>query len=277
MMPLFAEVSDFISRGFVLNFLAYLCVFLVGFSLASLIRMIFAERGGRTGRFVSFCLCMSLSSVIFTLLIFKTGELFPYFKFASGHASLGFSVKSYWILVSAIFCLAFLVSLFWKIALPAFVILYALFSLANLYVLRAYYGESEEEISLIIDENSILLNSQSFPKDGGLTQAFLVDSCFLPDSLPLPIPRHYYAIRKYSEYKELSLPPEKETLIADSSNNSDFLHNPWISFYINTVLTKNEKLGQLFPLPQENVFPSLFVARFTFSQGKLSCAFSRTL
>ena len=105
-------------NGFVLNWLCFLCVFLVGLAAGSLFRIFLPfKKKSPSQRFISICVFLMLAAIIYTLLIFAEKSLFPISQFVSSHVECGFSENSYHLMLILIFLAGTVISLFWKIAL----------------------------------------------------------------------------------------------------------------------------------------------------------------
>lgn len=266
--------------GFFLHGIAFLCVFCLALATGSAFRMTLPfKKKHISARSVSICIFLTFCAIFYTILIFQTRALFPFPKFLSEYMQCGFSRLSYFILTGSIFFLGVILSLFWKIALPIFLILYGGFSYFTFYLLKSHFGNQDKKISLKIDTDSIFVNKMQVQKSEDRYQFLSFDYCTLPDSLFIPIPRHWFSIKSITEYKNPAvLPePENEIPIPNEQKLPHILERRLISSYMNSVLLKKTFFSHPVPLPDEKIYPSIFSLTIDFADGSLNAHFSRDL
>lgn len=258
----------FLKLGFMHASLFCACVFFVALSFGLLLGMAFPKKSAssRSARFVFACVFLTLATVFYTLLIFLCGSLFPLDSFLASHASSGFSKNSYYLILLGIFLCGLLISLFWKVTLPIFVVLGALFTFFNYSILYSEFGTQSDIIRFTVEEEKIIVEGHEIKKSG--EENYLEFSALsLPDTIPLPLRRNYFRIKNI---------PTQHSSENQNSFLSKILHNPATDFYKNKILLKNRSDFQV-TLPDSAIYPSLYSAQITFKEGKPTCTFKREL
>lgn len=258
----------FLKSGFVHSSIFYVCLFFVSLALGLLVGMAFPKksRSAPSARFVLACVFLTLAALFYTLLIFLCNSLFPLDSFLVLHASAGFSGKSYYYILLAIFVCGLLISTFWKIFLPLFVFLACLFTFFNHYLLFSEFGSQSSLVRITIEEDKIIIDGHEIQKTDGENQLEL-SVLVLPDTLPFPLRRSWFCIKNI---------PASQQAKNQGSLAAKILKNPPVEFYKNSILFKNRSEFQS-PMPEPAIYPSLFSAQITFKEGNPTCTFKREL
>ena len=276
--------------SFVAQSLAFLCVFCFGLAEGSILIIFLPFKNkSKSARTVSASIFLTLCAIFYTILIFQTHSLFPLPQFLSEHVRLGFSRLSYYLLIFVIFFLGILISLFWKIALPVCVILYASFSWFTLYLLKSQFKNQDKHISVKIDKTLLSVGEKQIQKSADFYQFFVFEYCTIPDSLCIPIPRHYFKLKSIAEYKNPAISaenfvfnavlpaPENEIAVSYDEDKPKILENSLVSAYLNTILLKKCVSSRPIPLPEEKIYPSIFSLNIAFIKNEFSATFERDL
>ena len=234
-----------------MNFLsmcvAFLCVFSLGFSFCSLIKI------KKSCSFTLMCVFFTFAVIFYTILIFLTSSLLPHSILLKTHISQGFSALSFYLIFAFAFLAGFLISFSCKIFLPLFSILYILLTIFTLHELKTFFGPQNKLIPIKIDEKSITVGGKFFDKNE--IAQLTVQTFTLPDTFFLPLKRTWFFISELHESVEFPLP----------------------DFYFRDYLLKRQDVPLATEFPQESVFPSLFSAEISFSDGKAECKIERDL
>ena len=245
--------------------LFYACIFLASFSAGLFISSALAARKPKSNsaarRFIMACLFLTLALLFYTILIFASKSLFPITSFIESHARQGFSRKSYFILLAAFSLSGLFSALLLKIILPIFLLFSASFSIFNFYLLKNEFGNQKDSLSLLIDEDMFRLESHEFPKNPD-ESSIVFEFCSIPPTIPLPLRRNWYSIKK-SEEKTLSSPAKK-------------FPKSLLEAYRKKVLLKN-KSEKSVSLPDCQIFPSIYSLRISLEEGEFDCFFKRDL
>ena len=257
-----------LKSGFVHSSLFYACIFFVAVALGLLLGMAFPKKStaSRSARFVFACVFLTLATIFYTLLIFLCSSLFPLDSFLAMHSSAGFSRNSYYGILLGIFLCGVLISLFWKISLPVFVILGALFTFFNHYILASEFGEQVLSVRLTVEEEKIIIDGYEIPKADGENQLEL-SVLSLPETFPLPLRRNWFCIKNIQSAHTAK---NKDSFI------SKLMANSAVESYKNSILLKNRFDFQQ-SIPTSTVYPALFSAQITFENGSPTCHFSKDL
>jgi len=276
-MSFLSDLSLFLRQEHVLNFIGYFCLVFLGLAFGSFVRILLPLKKNASARFVSICIFISISIILYTILIFLTKELIPFFHFLESHEKAGFIKDSYLILLTAIFVFFTLLSLFWKVMIGVSLVLSSLFVYGNYYILSSLYGPQKSSLDFRVEEDKISLDGRDFSNKAGDKMSILVDFNVIPDTIPLPLKRSYYTIRKISERNPSSGEIESESLISDKCKNSDFFNKPLIIFYINNVILKNKVEAFSVSVPQGQFYPILYTINVSFVNGEPVFEFVRDL
>ncbi len=257
-----------LKSGFVHASLFYICVFFVAIALGLLLGMAFPKKSkaSKSASFVLACIFLTIAAIFYTLLIFLCVSLFPLDSFLAMHSSAGFSRNSYYGILLGIFLCGVLISLFWKVFLPVFVILAGLFTFSNHYLLASEFGEQVSSVRITVEEEKIIINGHEIQKSGEENHLEL-SVLSLPDTLPLPLRRNWFCIKNIPSSHQEKNPG---TFLSKLFDNSA------VEFYKKSILFKNRSEFQS-EIPNPIVFPSLYSANITFAEGKPVCRFTKDL
>lgn len=230
---------------FLIQVLAFFCVFCVGFAAACFARMVIpsGKKSARSKSFTAFCVFLSFSVILYTVLIFCTKSLFCFSEFSAKY-------PGYYKILMSVFAAAAIISFFWKILLPVSFVIYIAFSFFTHYVLVSVFGPQNATIPISVDENSKI-------------DSFSLVSCHLPDTLLLPVKRNWF-----SPAGEI---PESWT------KGGRFLSSAPVKAYVDGVVLKNLTAPRKFPIPETEVFPCLYSAHIDFEDDELVCRIVRDL
>lgn len=216
--------------------LAFSCVFCIGIFFASCVRCIFHSKKShsKTKRFSSACVFLTFAAIFYTILIFYSESLLWVTDFERKN-------PGYYEILGVVFALGFLISLFWKVALPVFLVLYVSLALFTNYILTTTFGEQKTTIPIHVEADSS-------------AKSINLLSCRLPDTLVLPVRRDWFCV---------SDPFPKSDL--------EITKNPLVEFYTNSVLLKNISSPESFSIPATTFYPALYSAHINFVNGTLDC------
>ena len=287
-----SRIGQFVSlnHGLIAQFSAFLCVLSAGFSFGLSLRMIFPARRRRARRFgtlAPLCVFLALAACFYTADIFLFKSLFFLRQLAENHVSFGFSRISYYALLALVFTWGALTSFFGKNAILASLFLYGIISCLSLAALRQRFGPQDRRVTLKVDETSISAGGKIARKSPEKYQSVVIDLRSLPDSVFLPIPRKWLAVRSVAERENPlagtkilsadSEPPDNEIPFRPQDDEPGGLMNKIISFYTDKVLLRNDAVSCEVPLPGERIYPSLLTVKVDFGPGTMSAEIIRDL
>lgn len=234
-------IFPFRINPFTAQILALSCIFCIGLAFASCARFFFHSKKSpaKAIRFSSACFFLTLAVIFYTILIFYSESLFWISDFSEKN-------PAYYQVLTAVFLLGFVISFFWKVALPLFLVLYLFLTLFTNYILTSAFGNQKLAIPIHIEKES---DQKSID--------FI--SCHLPDTLILPVKRNWFCL------------PENFYKNADGKKDRGILKNPPVDFYMNKILLKNLSGPESFPLPENDFYPALYSAHISFDDDRLAC------
>ncbi|MCR4822667.1 MAG: hypothetical protein K5873_07335 [Treponema sp.] len=269
MTVFFDDLSAFIGQEYVLNAIACLFFAIMGISFGSILRIVLPLKKNNSGRFISICIFTSLAIILYTILIFFTKELLPFLYFVKIHQTAGFSQESYWIMLFSFFLFSALISCFFKVMLPLFSILSMFFLYGNFYILTSLYGPQKEKLNFKIDDEAVSLDGKNYSISERKNLIFLIDFVTIPPTIPLPLSRSYYSIKKIRPDEASPAAGDPEIILSEECKIPAFYNNPAVFFYINNILLKNKSEGYSVKIPDESFYPVLYTINVSFIQEQL--------
>ena len=237
---------EFFKNPFLAQCFSFLCIFFLGLAFSCLLKIILPSKKSRvkSKKFSKFCVFLTFFVIFYTILIFSEKSIFWFADFSKIY-------HHYYIILCLIFVFGVIVSFFWKIAVPVSLVLYISLTIFTNHILFVNFGEQKQKIPIRIDEKS--------------QKTLSLVSCRLPEMLVLPLRRNWFCVGENS-------------LKAENQKNESFLlSNPIVRFYTEKILLKNLSSPQNFPIPETNIFPSLYSAKISFKNEKIKCDFERDL
>ncbi|MBR1722147.1 MAG: hypothetical protein IJ727_06665 [Treponema sp.] len=235
-------IESLTNDNFTLQVLAFSCTIALGMAFSCFLKILLPSKNKemKGKRFISFCILLTVSVILYTVLIFECHSLLWFKNFF-------LSDSNYYKIMIAFFSTGLILSLFWKIAIPAVLVLYFGAGFLTNHIMKSIFKEQSAVIQINV-------NSQED------ADSFSIISCHMPDFLILPVRRNWFFIGE-----ELSIEASKLN------------ENPLVDFYIHNVLLKELSAPQKIPLPQTEIYPILFSARISFIENKVRCTLTRDL
>lgn len=248
----------------------FLCVIFAGIAFGALLRILFFRKLSsfsqtRFAAFSLFCLALTVSAILYTVLIFLTRSLFPASLLCGAHVSQGFSARSYYLAAAFLFCYGILLAAFWKLVIPLSLVLYAALAVFTQSVLNAAFGRQHLVIPVLLDANAVVVGDMRVPRgEGGAAETLTVTAYTLPDALVLPMRRSWISV------SVSGLPPEADVAVSGSMNALALR-------YLHAVLLRRAPQTSEIAFPTDSAYPSLFSVHVSFHDDGFSCELVRDL
>ena len=247
--------------NFALNISAFLCSLCLGLSFAASLKIIFPFRKAKSpSNFIFACIFLTGAVVLYTFLIFKMENLFPFSKLAESENS----AFSFYAFAVGFFCFGCLLFLFWKILLPVSMIFVIFFTILTNHLLIKVFGSQKMTIPISVNENSFSLNQKEISKteenfkNQNLT--IKITSYKMSDTFFLPVRRNWFSTDQNF-----------------SAEKNAFPENPILGFYFEKfVLSGTFSLFNAH-ISDDGEYPSLYSAHFSFKNDILYCEIRRDL
>lgn len=259
--------------------LAFSFALCLGLSFAFLTKIFIfrCKRAVASRSFAFFCVFMSFALVLYTSLVFITKNLFCISEFIKDYSC-------YFLLLSIFFFIGFFIAFFWKIAVPAFLVLYLSFTVFTDYVLDSLFETGDVVHSVLADEKTFKIRDKVVSRSSELHHAVTVSLYRLPDILVLPVRRNWIAFEGVAESE---LPFEKKQDVSDSFaekvtsiseyKRPEILENRIVLFYLNHFILSGQSSRLILPFPDEKNYPSLYSAHVSVKNNEVSCELVRDL
>ena len=235
-------IESLANDSFTLQVLAFSCALVLGMAFSCLLKILLPSKNKemKGKRFIAFCILVTFSVILYTILIFECHSLLWFRDFF-------LSNQNYYKIMAAFLAAGAVLSLFWKIAIPAALVLYLAAGFMTNHIMQSVFKEQSPV-------RQINVNSKEE------AESFSIISCHLPDFLILPVKRNWFFIGE-----EL---PQKRSKLTE---------NQLLDYYTQHILLKELSAPQKIPLPQTEIYPILFSARISFKGNKVRCTLTKDL
>ncbi|MBQ9282574.1 MAG: hypothetical protein IJ207_10345 [Treponema sp.] len=219
------------------------CVFFLGLSFGSFVTF-FLPQKNKKRRFAAFslmCLFLTGAALVFTFLIFLEHNLFPFFEIQKNLHLKEIPERFFYSVLAFLFFLGVLTVLFWKILLPATVLIYAAMTLFTNHLLAEVFPSQKERIFIRMTGDEVLVGPEHIPQSLSASDSSMQVSVYeLPELLLLPVKRNWFSFGV-----GLSLPER------------GIHQNPAVAAYLRFLLFREPRILKI-DFPNDTVYPSLY-------------------
>ena len=246
-------ISIFSENSFAEQCFACSCVLCAGIAFACLLRFLFSKKPARQARFTAFCLFLSCAVIFYTILVFMTKNLFYFDRFSLERTN-------YLAFMAACFVFGMFLAFFWKILLPVSVFFYIFFTIFTLHLLNSLFPPQNAVIPISIEEKTLTIGTQTAERSTDSPQVLKISSYHLSDEFFLPLKRNWFLLGEDSELLDHKI-----------------CENRLIRFYLTAIVLREKPRPHSISLPEEKIYPSLYSAHISFTNGKMHCELTRDL
>ena len=231
-------------------------------------------------RFTIFCVLLSLAIAIFAFSLIVIPEMY-----ASPAELLDMAGKNI-LFLCGLFACGLLCSVFWRSILPLAVSCFIALSVFTGIKLYGVFGANEEIFSLVVQNDAIKVNGQSYPVQSPQGKSLVIKKYTLPAALLVPLPRIWYEVCGVADTSTDSLfvsdittlshfSGDAERSVVFSGEGNEVFLGGFVQAYREWMLKKSS--FQLIPLDDSSVYPSLYTVKIHAGEEVLSATLVRNL